>query len=197
MTMFERRTHRAIALLLLCLTFGCRFPQPNVTLELFLVSPGDGDAVAYGRRQVEMFGDSADPDQVARGLIAPTCRVALLHSTSWRWERNGTLVLTYLAFSEDPTCRSGQPSRLAWSEILPPQSTDPQKPRPAEIREQDVLAHAVRHITFLVRYSADRRVAEALSPRSLTFFRSMCGQLAGRYETAREFADCAGLDPPK
>jgi hypothetical protein len=187
----------AMAMLLLCLTVGCGKPQPTVTLELFLVSPGESDTVAYGRRQVEMRGDSADPDSIARGLMTPTCSVALLHSTSWRWEKNGTLVLTYLAFSEDPGCRSAEPSRLAWSEILPPQSTDPQKPRPAEIREQDVLAHGIRHITFLVRYSADRRVAEALSPRSLRFFQSMCGQLAGRYETAREFADCAGLNPPK
>ena len=176
------------------LTFGCGKRQPNVVLELFLVSPGESDTVAYGRRQVELFADSADPDSVARSVIAPTCSFALLHSTSWRWDRNGTLVLTYLAFSEDPKCLSAEPSRLAWSAILPPQSTDPQKPRPAEIREQDVLAHGIRHITFLVRYSADRRVAEALSPRSLRFFQSMCGQLAGRYETAREFADCAGLD---
>jgi hypothetical protein len=58
------------------------------------------------------------------------------------------------------------------------------------IREQDVLAHGLRHITFLVRYSADRRIAEALSPASLALFQAMCGQLAGRYETAKEFADC-------
>ena len=38
----------------------------------------------------------------------------------------------------------------------------------------------------------DRRIAGALSPQSLEFFQSMCGQLAGRYETAKEFADCGG-----
>jgi hypothetical protein len=86
---------------------------------------------------------------------------------------------------------------LAWSDLVPPQSTDPKKPRPAEIREQDVLAHGIRHVTFLVRYSADRRIAEVLSPQSLAFFQSMCAQLAGRYETAREFADCAGKENMK
>jgi outer membrane receptor protein involved in Fe transport len=89
-----------------------------------------------------------------------------------------------------------EPLRLAWSELLPPQSTDPQKPRPDEIREQDVLAHGIRHITFLVRYSADRRIAEVLSEQSLGFFQSMCSQLAGRFETAREFEDCAGISNP-
>jgi len=153
--------------------------------------------LAYGRHLADLSRDSSDPDTVARGLIAPGCDAAILHSTSWRWEKNGTLILTYLAFSEAPECRSAEPSRLRWSELVPPQSTDPKKPRPAEIREQDVLAHGIRHLTFLVRYSTDKRIVEALSPRSLSFFQSMCAQLAGRFETAREFEDCAGRSNPK
>jgi hypothetical protein len=171
---------------------GCTTRHPKVTLELFLVSPSGDKAIAYGRLSSELTRDSADPDTVARNLALPTCTLAILHSTSWRWEKDGTLVLTYLAYSEDPTCWAAEPSRLAWSDLLPPQSTDPQKPRPAEIHERDVLAHGIRHLTFLVRYSVDRRIAEALSPQSLQFFQSMCGQLAGRYETASEFADCRG-----
>jgi hypothetical protein len=157
---------------------------------LFLVGQAPDQAIAYGRVSSNLSRDSADPDEVARGLAPPACEPAILHSTSWRWEKDGTLVLTYLAYSEDPKCATSEPSRLAWADLLPPQSTDPQKPRPAEIRSEDVVAHGVRHLTFLVRYSADRRIAEALSPQSLRFFQSMCGQLAGRYDTAREFADC-------
>jgi len=171
---------------------GCGSQQSKVALELFLVSPAADKTVAYGRFLADLSKDSTDPDTVARSLVSPKCEPAILHSTSWRWEKNGTLVLTYLAFSEDPKCGAAEPSHLSWSELVPPQSTDPKKPRPAEIREQDVLAHGIRHITFLVRYSADRRIAETLSPQSLQFFQSMCAQLAGRYETAREFADCAG-----
>jgi len=46
-----------------------------------------------------------------------------------------------------------------------------------------------------VRYSQDDRIRKALSPESLKFFRAMCGQLAGRFETAREFADCSDTRP--
>jgi hypothetical protein len=184
-------------MLLPLLTGGCSRQQPKVTLELFLVSPMPDQTVAYGRLFANLSHDSADPDAVARSLLAHDCNPAILHSTSWRWEKNGALVLTYLAFSEDPKCGSAEPSRLPWSELIPPQSTDPKKPRPAEIREQDVLAHGIRHITFLVRYSPDRRIAGALSPPSLKFFQSMCAQLAGRYETAREFADCSGINNPQ
>ncbi len=172
---------------------GCSRQQPRVVLELFRVSPSNGQTLVYGIRAADLSRDSADPDTVARGLLTGDCSPAILHSTSWRWEKDGTLVLTYLAFSENAKCRSVANSQLTWSELLPPQLTDPQKPRPAEIRQEDVLAHAIRHITFLIRYSPDRRLTAALSPESLRFFQAMCGQLAGRYETAREFADCAGL----
>jgi hypothetical protein len=196
--MIKTRAHLAVILAVITLVAaGCISQQSKATLELFLVSPAGDKTMAYGRLPANLSKDTSDPDTVARSLVPPACSPAILHSTSWRWEKNGTLVLTYLAFSEDPKCGAAEPLRLAYSELVPPQSTDPQKPRPATIREQDVLAHGIRHITFLVRYSADRRIAEALSPQSLEFFQSMCAQLAGRYETAREFADCAGKETLK
>ena len=189
---------KRISILIICLPLvlafaGCGRQQPKVVLELFLASPSADQKVVYWVRTADLSKDSSDPDTVARSLFPNGCNPAILHSTSWRWEKNGTLILTYLAFSEDSNCRSAETSQLAWSELLPPQTTDPKKPRPDVIRQQDVLAHGIRHITFLVRYSQDRRIAEALSPQSLQFFQTMCGQLAGRYETAREFADCAGM----
>ena len=181
----------------LLLLAGCSRQEPKVRLELFLASPSEAQTIAYGIKTADLSRDSSDPDTVARGLMPSGCSLAILHSTSWRWEKDGTLILTYLAFSEDSRCRGSEPSRLGWSELFPPQTTDPKKPRPAVIRQQDVLAHGIRHISFLVRYSQDRRIAEALSAQSLQFFQTMCGQLAGRYETAREFADCAGMPKPQ
>jgi hypothetical protein len=181
-----------MAVLWLLMT-GCGSRQPKVSLELFMASPSDDRTLAYGIRTADLLQDSSDPDIVARSLMPPGCGPAILHSTSWRWEKNGTLILTYLAFSEESSCRDAEPSRLHWSELLPPQATDPKKPRPAEIRQQDVLAHGIRHIAFLVRRSPDPRLAAALSPASLKFFQTMCGQLAGRYETANEFEDCADI----
>jgi hypothetical protein len=180
----------------LLLLAGCSGQQPKVVLELFVASSSSDQTIAYGVKAADLSRDGSDPDIVARSLMPSDCSPAILHSTSWRWEKNGTLILTYLAFSEDSKCRSAESSRLAWSELLPPQTTDPKKPRPAVIRQQDVLAHGIRHITFLVRYSRDQRIASVLSPESLRFFQSMCGQLAGRYETALEFADCADPQSP-
>jgi len=175
---------------------GCGNRQPKVALELFIVTPSADRTLAYGVRTADLSQDSSDPDTIAGSLMPLACNPAILHSTSWRWEKNGTLILTYLAFSEDSKCRDSEPSMLPWSELLPPQTTDPKKPRPSKIHQRDVLAHGIRHITFLVRRSPDPRIAAALSQESLRFFRAMCGQLAGRYETASEFEDCAGRDNP-
>jgi hypothetical protein len=177
--------------LALLLMPGCSRKEARVTLELYTVNPLQGETIAYGQQLADLSRDSTDPDTVARSLLATGCTPAILHSTSWRWEKNGTLVLTYLAFSEDSKCLAAEPSRLLWRELFPPPSTDPLKPRPDEIHEIDVLSHGIRHLTFLVRYSQDRRIAGALSPQSLQFFSQMCGQLAGRFETAGEFTDCS------
>ena len=194
MMMFRTKTRitGCCSLLFLLIAAGCGKTRPTVTLELFQVTLGPGESILYDRSFADLSRDSSDPDTVARGLLPPGCDPVILHSTSWRWEKNGSLVLTYLAFSESPECRAAAPSRLKWREIVPPQSTDPKRSRPTEIREQDVLAHGIRHITFLVRYSRDRRIADALSPGSLAFFQSMCAQLAGRFNAAREFEDCVG-----
>lgn len=184
-------------LLTLLLSSGCAKKPAKAMLELFTVNSSDGQSLTYGRQLADLSQNSMDPDTLARSLIASGCKPAILHSTSWRWEKNGTLILTYLAFSEDTKCLAAESSSLSWKELLPPQSTDPLKPRPAVIHEQDVLSHGIRHLTFLVRYSQDRRIAEALSPSSRKFFLGMCGQLAGRYETAKEFAVCSDNEIPE
>ena len=170
-------------------------PGPaRVVLELFAVSPeADGEAFRYVRRTADIVRDGRDPDTVAHSLMRGAGDPAILHSTSWRWERDGTIVLTYLAYCEDAAFPGLNPARVRWDELGPPPATDPLHPRPPAIRETDVLAHGLRHFSFLVRYARDGRLAAALSPRSLAFFRAACGQLAGRLEAATKFEECEAV----
>jgi hypothetical protein len=182
----------AAAAVALLVNSGCASPRMKVRLEVFLISlVKDGDAVQYAKRSTDLSGRSVDPDSAARELIQGHGATALLHSTSWRWEMDGTIVLSYLAYFEQADFRGLETRQVNWSEFAPPPATDPQRPRPREIREQDVLAHGLRHLSFLLRHARDGRLAASLSPRSLEFFRTMCGQLAGRLETASEFEECA------
>jgi hypothetical protein len=190
----------AVAGLALLSLWGCGRPRTtdskpaSVSLELFVVSPAvDGETVRYVRRITSLANRTRDPDAVARQLAGEIATPAILHSTSWRWEKDGTIILTYLAYCENTEFHGVAPVQLPWARLAPPAATDPQHPRPAEIREEDVLAHGLRHLSFLVRYARDGRLAAALSPRSLTFFGAMCGQLAGRLDDARNFEECTAV----
>jgi len=196
------RNHRraavaAVILLSICACGPARTtnPQPaSVSLEVFVVAPAEGsETIQYVRRITQLSSGSADPDAVARDVIGEIAKPAILHSTSWRWEKDGTIVLTYLAYCEDAEFNGVEPVQLPWDRLAPPPATDPQHPRPPEIREEDVVAHGLRHLSFLIRYARDDRLAAALSPRSLTFFKAVCGQLAGRLEAAREFEECPAV----
>ena len=98
---------------------GCGSRQPNVTLELFVVSPAGDQAIGYGRFSSALSRNGGDPDAVARRLAARACTPAILHSTSWRWEtgRNAGVDRTW-AYSEGSPCRTAEPLRLAWGELL-------------------------------------------------------------------------------
>lgn len=197
------RCHRwqaAVTGLSLLSLWGCARPRTtdpkpaSVSLEVFVVSPAaGGKTIRYVRRITGLSNRTRDPDAVARELAGGIATPAVLHSTSWRWEKDGTIVLTYLAYCEDAEFRGVEPVQMPWSRLTPPPATDPQHPRPAEIREEDVLAHGLRHLSFLIRYARDGCLAAALSPRSLTFFAAMCGQLAGRLDAARNFEECAAV----
>lgn len=189
MTRFWPLAAASVALLVLS---GCASPRMKVRLEVFLIRLAmDADAVRYAKRSVDLSGQSVDPDSAARESIQGHGATALLHSTSWRWEKDGTIVLSYLAYFEQAEFGGLETRQLNWNEFAPPPATDPQRPRPREIREQDVLAHGLRHLSFLLRHARDGRLAASLSPRSQAFFQTMCGQLAGRFESAREFEECA------
>jgi len=162
---------------------GCR--SGRTVLELFVVSADSGsDGVLYIRRSADLGTARSDPDTVARGLLADRGAPSLLHSTSWRWEKDGTIILTYLAWCDAFRFDGLQPQRLPRERIPEIPATNPEKPRPPEIRELDVIAHGLRHLSFLVQHDRDGRLAAALSPRSLEFFNSLCGQLAGNFDQA-------------
>jgi hypothetical protein len=98
----------------------------------------------------------ASPDERAVELVA--CRSGLCHSTSWRQDRPGLLVLTYAALP-DPC-----PHVAAAPLLLPLVVTGggALNPSPAEVDPGHVAAHAVRHLADLAeRDPVVREIAQA------------------------------------
>jgi hypothetical protein len=129
----------------------------------------EGDRLRYevGR---QACAAGIDPDDTARAATAwrfpavPLRRV-VVHSTSWRYE-HGTLVLTYLAYSDELPF-DGLPQIL---------------PRETEAVGADVasvVAHAIRHLAFLSRQEPEK-YARALSPETLGHLSRIDPEVAGR-----------------
>ncbi len=178
-------TARTVTAALLLVAGGCavgdRPAQTGVTVEVFTVALAREDraGLAFTRAAGWLVGGS-NPDQRARELAAEaTGELRLIHSTSWRWEPDGRIVLTYLAWAGDGTLA---PGARELPELAPPGPTDPLHPRPPEIGELDPLAHGLRHLAFLLRTGTDGSVAEALGPRACEELRKFEPAVAGEME---------------
>ncbi len=96
------------------------------------------------------------PDE--RAVQLAQCTQGLCHSTSWRQERPGVLVLTYASL---PDLCPDEPAEPLGAPLVV-SSGQPLHPSPQRLRSSHVAAHAVRHLADLalrdpvVRALADR-----------------------------------------
>ncbi len=98
---------------------------------------------------------ASSPDECARALTGYAHGVC--HSTSWRLEAPGALVLTYAALPDSCLDEPAEPLRTA----LVVSSGEPLQPAPAEMAGSHVAAHAVRHLADLAgRDPAVQQVAK-------------------------------------
>lgn len=70
----------------------------------------------------------------------------ILHSTSWRHTDDGVVVLTFLACPDPQATTVGQ----ALPNLTIAQATGCACPAPADLQARHVVAHAIRHLAFLV-----------------------------------------------
>jgi hypothetical protein len=98
----------------------------------------------------------ASPDERAVELVG--CSSGLCHSTSWRQDRPGLLVLTYAALPDPCPQAAAAPLRLP----LVVTGGGALSPSPAEVDPGHVAAHAVRHLADLAeRDPVVREIAQA------------------------------------
>jgi hypothetical protein len=105
-----------------------------------------------GRRvEVPLAGH---PDSVAAEAIglrgSAVDGIAVLHSTSWRWDdERATLILTYVC-APDPS-----PSAISCGLVLARRgegSDNPSRPSPQSLDHAAVLDHAVSHLAWLAEH---------------------------------------------
>lgn len=162
---------------LVFMTAGCAHTGARVEIEVFCVGFASDDGPARYLHRLAPLGLD-NPDGPARSLAEESgAQVVMLHSTSWRWEEGGRIVLTYLAWAREGTL---PPAAEALPETPARASTDPLRPRPKEIARLDPLFHGLRHFAFLLRNDESGAVRFALGERAAALLAPFAPEPAGQ-----------------
>ena len=151
-----------------------------VHLEIFQVAL-DGRRISYHRDQIENCRYGRDPDSVILSHLAATGHAGeprFVHSTSWRYEVDGSLVLTYLALVDAGVAEEAGLRPLGEPTTSLPVSGSPVRPRPREIREEQVIAHGLRHLAFLEREG--QVITDQVGPQAGAWLQGLTPAPAGR-----------------
>ncbi len=133
----------------------------SVVVEALLLRRLEDGSLAFRRVSGEAPQD-ADLDGVALDLAGPLDGPAgaVLHSTSWRVERPGRLVVTYAALPDPEPGRPAVPLREPAVVV----GATALRPSPQTLHAHHVAAHAVRHLADLAERDPVVRAAAALQP---------------------------------
>jgi hypothetical protein len=157
----------------------------QLMLELFICAHQAEETLCYHRLCRDISQRREDPDGIVIQLLLEAGidnrdHAAWSHSTSWRYERERTL-LTYIVWVPARVL-NGLPTRcLALEAAAPAPAAGPLAPRPREIREEDVLIHGLRHLHYLTCHKREPLAVRALADgQAMAFIQRLAPALAGR-----------------
>jgi hypothetical protein len=146
------------------------------------------DRVRYQRKQANLSKKGGDPDSMILSLIQEKNRDSggeveeqefIVHSTSWRYEQPGKVMLTYVAYSDELEFEKGK-SQSFLLKKLKTIAKKSEKPRTPVALEKKVVSHALRHIAFLIKTDPQIDFKSALSPETREVFEKIWVSLAGK-----------------
>lgn len=159
----------------------------TLSLEIILSSLASPATVRYAVMREDISARENDPDRIVNELlesfpcgISPETRNScFIHSTSWRFDPPKTVVLTYFVYSDQDLFENIPGKLLCLRNAVLCSGNTPQAPRPAEISEENVVAHGLRHLSHLVKQNS-QNLRSILAPESIRTFLDMEIGMAGR-----------------
>lgn len=156
-------------------------------LEIFYVRVV-GKSVRYQHREANLSRKGGDPDRMIWTLIQEKRRADsgeveekefIIHSTSWRYEQTGKVILTYVAYSDELEFPKGK-SKSVPLKKLRMITKKSRKPRSHTELEKKVVSHAMRHIAFLIQTGDQEDFKSALKSETREVFERLWVSLAGK-----------------
>ena len=177
---------------------------PATIVECFGLRLG-GDHLLGRRVEVPLQGQPDEAATEAIGLLGTRWEgLAVLHSTSWRFDRQArALVLTYLC-CPDPDAREdgvvlvvAQPG-ASTTKYQGPTSPDPSWPSPASLSHGTVLHHGIGHLAWLAEHSPElvarsRAVAPGLWEAIARTGHARAGQVAEAHQIDAAWGERDGV----
>jgi hypothetical protein len=160
----------------------------KVRLEIFLATLAGDTTVRYVVHRHDITHKPRNPDDLVLALtfnknagpVAISKEHCYIHSTSWRYEHDGSIILTYLVYSDRMEFQDNVGSVLKLEDASVTVSEDATRPRPAILMEQQIVVHGIRHLSYLAKI-ANRNLLDVISPDSLRRFKAMESLLAGKF----------------
>lgn len=145
------------------------------------------NTVSYQRKLVNLSKRGGDPDALIQSLIQNKLQTSVgkvqkefaVHSTSWRYASPGKIVLTYIAYSDELEFGRGTVKKLTLKELRKINVSTGQ-PRSKDGLEKRVVAHAMRHVSFLIKTDYANEFKDAFTPATRKVLKSLWVSLAGR-----------------
>jgi hypothetical protein len=145
------------------------------------------DRVVYQRKQVDLSKKSGDPNALIQSFMQYKLQTSsgeqqkefVVHSTSWHYAQPGKVILTYIAYSDELEFGRHAVKSLTLKDLKKINLSTGQ-PRSRAGLERQVVAHAMRHISFLIKTDYAGEFKDAFTPRSSRVFKSLWSSLAGR-----------------
>lgn len=162
----------------------------KITIELFFMKL-EHNVVKYLRDEINITHQPNDPDTyVEQALLTDLHPLSslvkkqyIIHSTSWRYETPNTLILTYVIYSDHIDFGSNSVKTLPFYSLHIAKGEHPHRPRPKVILEEHVIAHALRHLGFLVQSDHKHLYAAMLSPETVLKLQTLHASLGGKLES--------------
>jgi hypothetical protein len=160
----------------------------KVRLEIFLATLVGDTTVRYVVQRHDITHKPRNPDDLVLDLAFGTTpgpvtlsrKRCYIHSTSWRYERDGAIILTYFVYSDRMKFQGDVGSVLRLEDVSITVSEDATRPRPAVLMEEQIVAHGIRHLGYLAKTN-NRNLQNVISPESLRRLQAMEGLLAGKF----------------
>lgn len=161
----------------------------DLFIEIFYITIINNE-ILYHQDLIDITNKNMNPDDIVYNQIENTFGYKfdyisenfIIHSTSWRYDNTGKLILTYLAYNDNLDVSKINFKIFYLDNFKIAVSKQASIPKPPEIHEINIISHGLRHISYLLSNEHSDLYGKLISKDNLTILKSIDEDLGGKFE---------------